>query len=240
VNIWTKLPTGWGIRVKADVEPQAGESVKVEKRDGSSSSETIGQVLRKEGDSFVCTVAAKPRQPATKTSTAPQKSVNRRPGACERCGTYLQPGQGRLQFCMADSGCMKHFDDDGYHLYCLDEQACAAAKKELVKDREEAQRVAGLVKAAIPDQWTAFGVSVENITDGAVVLASAFSGSMGQVDRGTAYAFGEDLFVQRHEYDWGPVRHRIPGKAAEYRKVLEIASNGKKEVMAGGITLKVT
>jgi hypothetical protein len=134
---------------------------------------------------------------------------------------------------------MKHFDDDGYHLYCLDEVACAESRKELVKEREEAKRLAGLVKAAIPDNWALNGSSVEKIPDGAVSLVRAFSGSMSQVDRGTAYTLGEDLFVERHEYDWGPVRCRVPGKAAEYRKALETALNGKTEVSGDGVTLKV-
>jgi len=248
MNIWTKLDNGWGIRV-ADTEPRPGEAVKVTKKDGTASLETVGKVLRREGNSYVCTIVAKPRQAppavsrapvATAPAATPRKSVNRRSGGCERCGTYLQPGQGELRFCMADTGCMKHHDDDGYHLYCLDEVACAEARKELVKAREEAKRLAGLVKAAIPDNWTINGSEpVEKIPDGAVSLVRAFFGSMSQVDRGWAYILGEDLFVERHEYDYGPIRCRVPGKAAEYQKALETALNGKTEVSGDGVTLKV-
>jgi len=243
MNVWAKLDGGWGIRVKADAEPKPGETVKVTKKGGSISDEIIGKVLRHEGDSFVCTIAAKPRQPVLSqapASRSPSKSTNRRPGGCERCGTYLQPGQGRLRFCMADTGCLKHHDDDGYHLYCLDEQACAKGQEENRKEREEHRRVAELVKAAIPEKWTLVGSEpVKEIPSGAAQLARAFAGSMSQVDHGTAYALGEDLYVCRNEYDWGLIQCRVPGKAAEYRKALETALNGKSEVSGGGVTLKV-
>lgn len=81
------------------------------------------------------------------------RRTNRRPGKCDHCGAYLQVGQGRLEYCVEDSGCMIHHDHGGYHLYCLDTDACqarhtareAAARERIARrDAENAQRDAVL------------------------------------------------------------------------------------------------
>lgn len=67
-----------------------------------------------------------------------EKGTNRRTGNCERCGEYLLAGKGRLEYCVEDSGCMKHFDESGYHLYCRDSKACQTNRAEAKAAREKA------------------------------------------------------------------------------------------------------
>lgn len=55
---------------------------------------------------------------------------NRRPGDCERCGSYLATGAGLLVRCLADTGCPRHMDADGWHLYCADRKACDVLREE--------------------------------------------------------------------------------------------------------------
>jgi len=68
---------------------------------------------------------------------------NRQSGACERCGHYLAVGEGRLEWCVEDSGCRRHHDEGGYHLYCLDGAACTARREAaLAAARAEQERIA--------------------------------------------------------------------------------------------------
>ena len=82
---------------------------------------------------------------------------NRKAGRCDECGHTVQPGEGKLQRCYADTGCMRHFDDDGWHLFCADEAGCKARqairREEARQRRERAERVAALaaeVEATVP------------------------------------------------------------------------------------------
>lgn len=65
--------------------------------------------------------------------------VNRKADICDTCGNGLAPGEGRLERCVADTGCMQHFDFDGWHVYCLDEVACRARLE--AREAEERQRL---------------------------------------------------------------------------------------------------
>lgn len=70
-----------------------------------------------------------------------ERGRNRKPGYCERCNTRLAPGEGHLQYCVEDSGCLKHHDYSGYHLYCADTEACQQRRAE-AKAKAEAERKA--------------------------------------------------------------------------------------------------
>lgn len=52
--------------------------------------------------------------------------VNRKPGACMNCGSWIRAGEGLLIFCPEDSGCLEHHDHSGYHVACADPAACKA------------------------------------------------------------------------------------------------------------------
>lgn len=74
-----------------------------------------------------------------------ESGSNRRAGSCERCGEWLPAGAGRLEYCVEDSGCPRHHDESGYHLYCADPAACLARAKAA---REEATKVRAARQAA--------------------------------------------------------------------------------------------
>lgn len=76
---------------------------------------------------------------------------NRRGANCDNCSTWLKPGAGDLWRCGGgDTGCMKHYDEDGgWHVSCPDRAACASRRNTLlaekrarkdVDDREDAIR----------------------------------------------------------------------------------------------------
>lgn len=50
--------------------------------------------------------------------------TNRRAAECDHCGAWLRAGEGRLEYCIEDSGCLKHHDESGWHVYCLDTDGC--------------------------------------------------------------------------------------------------------------------
>lgn len=80
------------------------------------------------------------------------KKTNQKSADCDACGEWLKPGQGELVYCVEDSGCMKHHDNSGWHVYCLDAVACKtnkeAAKVARLQAVEEAKIKAAEKKAA--------------------------------------------------------------------------------------------
>lgn len=91
--------------------------------------------------------AVKPAAPVAIVAGGARRETlkaNRKAGYCEDCGEFLPAGKGRLVFCLEDSGCMKHFDYSGHHLYCQDGDGC----KERAKALREAQREAAAKRAA--------------------------------------------------------------------------------------------
>lgn len=110
------------------------------------------------------TAAKTASQTAVRPAARPAVRTNRKPDACGKCGQWLEAGQGRLVFCPADTGCPIHHDDDGWHVYCLDEAACAA-RIEAQRERErQTQAVAAEIAAAIgePDPSVA-GVAADEV-----------------------------------------------------------------------------
>jgi len=75
------------------------------------------------------------------------QKTNQKAGYCDSCGDYLKVGQGELVYCVEDSGCMKHHDHGGWHVYCLDHARCKANKEEAKVARQKAAEEAK-VKAA--------------------------------------------------------------------------------------------
>lgn len=93
-----------------------------------------------------------PERPAVSAQSGATRTnvrTNRKPGACERCGHYLQSGQGRLVYCIEDAGCPVHHDYAGYHLYCLDEDACNQRREEARKKQEAIRAEVAALQATI-------------------------------------------------------------------------------------------
>ena len=95
-------------------------------------------------------------------------SRNRRAGYCERCDARLAVGEGRLEYCVEDSGCPKHHDESGYHLYCADSAACNVRAEE---SRAEGAR-AKLARAAAIDALTSTVKLAATAVDGAPAWAA--------------------------------------------------------------------
>lgn len=147
-----KLKNGnWGARVQsADV--REGDTVTITTRAGKSWQAQVELVVWRGDDIAICATSSLdwPSTPAPSTSSEAISSVrggarrdagtNRRGGSCDNCGTYLAAGKGRLERCYADTGCMEHHDYDGWHLYCLDESACAARRAEARAAAERRQQ----------------------------------------------------------------------------------------------------
>jgi hypothetical protein len=79
-----------------------------------------------------------PRSAASAASAAVR--TNGKAANCDRCETYLPAGKGRLYRCLgSSSGCFKHFDreDGGWHVECLDRDACDARRAEARREAEE-------------------------------------------------------------------------------------------------------
>jgi len=142
----TKLKSGaWGARVQGTVK--VGDTVTITTRAGKSWDARVTQVIwTGDGVSIAATESLdpKPRAAAPVSAVASIRGGarapagnNRKAGNCDRCGHYLQPGQGHLERCYADTGCMQHFDDDGWHLGCADRTACDAR---VTENRERAEK----------------------------------------------------------------------------------------------------
>jgi hypothetical protein len=118
---------------------------------------------------------------------------------------------------MADSGCMQHFDDDGWHVYCLDGTACKSrqntnrvAAQKMAEERQAAdaaQKVAAAAASAQYDQArdtaTAGLVEVDSYLDGYAqteILASRKGMYDQRLTRGTMR--GHTVVVEySHAYD---------------------------------------
>lgn len=120
---------GWCSRCGAEVAPGAGSCEKVD------------------GKWIVSHAGKCPQAPeGVVLSSAPARTgekTNRKPGACERCGRWLEPGDGMLVFCMEDGSCMKHFDHSGYHLYCSSScsEECGAERARQVAEAKARQEI---------------------------------------------------------------------------------------------------
>lgn len=90
------------------------------------------------------------------------KGRNKRAASCDRCGKWLAAGEGELVRCYADTGCMKHFDDDGWHVYCLPGDAgCEKRRAERIAEHKAAKEKAVVEKAAKAEQETAQRAKLE-------------------------------------------------------------------------------
>lgn len=103
-------------------------------------------------------------------TTGVSVTTNKRAGACEKCGTLLQAGEGHLRFCLEDTGCLQHHDRSGHHLACLNAETCeerATANKQAreAEKAEKAEKAAQIAKAR-----EAHGALVANLTQGLVPL----------------------------------------------------------------------
>jgi hypothetical protein len=70
--------------------------------------------------------AAPAPRPSVPAPTGPRR--NQRPGSCAYCGTPIEAGAGELFDCLGSSGgCRQHWaQDGGWHVRCLDREACRA------------------------------------------------------------------------------------------------------------------
>lgn len=156
---YTKLRDGsWGLRIAGAAQPGARVSV-------ATKTETVGRVLWTGNGISLATIAQSDRQSTgTDARTMPsdgqlyagaaggvrhRTGANRRAGSCERCGTHLAVGAGRLEYCVEDSGCLTHHDEGGYHLYCADATGCEQQRAE----RRAARAVAAAQRAAALTAW---------------------------------------------------------------------------------------
>lgn len=100
------------------------------------------------------------------------KKTNQKSGSCDSCGEFLKPGQGELVYCVEDSGCLKHHDFSGWHVYCLDQAACKAnkeaAKVARQKAAEEAKIKAAEKKAAEEAESNAYKTARDGVASGLV------------------------------------------------------------------------
>ncbi len=62
------------------------------------------------------------------------------PGYCRYCGKFLGPDEGVLEFCPADSGCLKHHDRSGYHVRCPDKERAACQERKKQRDERIQQQ----------------------------------------------------------------------------------------------------
>lgn len=145
---------------------------------------------------------------------------NRKPDSCDRCGKYLQPGEGVLVHCLEDSGCMKHFDFSGYHVFCLDFDACKARAEEKRAAEQRQKEVADQLKASVTRERV-------EIPEGAEKLAQV---SNGYGVYGTAYwlAVGDTVYYQKWEpaaYDgWDLVAYRTTATREQVQQAIEIGA----------------
>ncbi len=90
-------------------------------------------------------------RPVASAATAGVRT-NQRAANCDRCEAHLRAGEGRLYRCLgSSSGCVQHFDSEsgGWHVVCLDEDACNARREEARQEaRERHSRVAAREAAA--------------------------------------------------------------------------------------------
>lgn len=97
---------------------------------------------------------------------------NKRRGHCDRCGQMLEIGQGSLVRCYADTGCMQHFDEDGWHVYCLDTEACKVRQEENRAERkaaqEKAKKAAEEKRAREAEQAAAYKAEYERAQEGRI------------------------------------------------------------------------
>lgn len=145
----TKLRDGtWGARVSS-AEVSVGDEVTITTRGGKSWPAIVDRVVyRSPGDGIaICATTSHPQdqrpaaQAPTETDYAGRAGGarhetgkrNRRPGYCDRCDRHLEIGAGTLEYCVEDSGCSRHHDEGGWHLYCADTTACATRRDGLVE-----------------------------------------------------------------------------------------------------------
>lgn len=78
---------------------------------------------------------------------------NQKSGSCETCGDYKKPGEGRLVYCVEDSGCLEHHDRSGYHLYCKESDAAGCkTRREAARAAEKVRRDAAVTAAKAADE----------------------------------------------------------------------------------------
>lgn len=172
-----------------------------------------------------------------------ERGTNRKPGQCERCGELLQPGEGRLQYCEYDTGCLKHHDSSGYHLYCLDGVGCARRAAELKAERQAAKAAAAAIWKLTGQQWdlghreqaaTVDAVPGEVVNDGYAVRVTCRGGSYHQIDHGTVWVAGNDVWTLENAGDWGMLARRYAGLASEYLALVADVPDGRHATMAYG------
>ena len=60
---YTKLKSGWGVRVTGATPPKPGHRVTVTKKDGSTATETVTRVVWSGNGVHLCAIAAKQAKP---------------------------------------------------------------------------------------------------------------------------------------------------------------------------------
>lgn len=145
------------------------------------------------------------------------QGVTRRPDNCESCGAFLPAGQGRLEYCVEDSGCMRHHDEGGYHVYCLDATTCTArhlaareaanAKKDLIQ-RAKASLDALLSACSATDEpsWATDAPVIATWREPAMCHTGAIPTLRFRVDTRELYYHVPGYFA----CDWdNPALHRV-------------------------------
>ncbi|MBI4872728.1 MAG: hypothetical protein HY814_14310 [Candidatus Riflebacteria bacterium] len=161
----------------------------------------------------------------------------RRPASCERCGSWLGAGEGALVHCLEDSGCRRHHDESGWHVYCLPTDAAGCAGRQAAR-RAEATRAAQIVadvEAILPLQWAdRHPAAMDRTSDDAALqawraakaaatLTVTVSPSSCGTDQGSLAVVGEDAVVYHGGYsdDYRATVRRIPGGAEGYLTALQ-------------------
>lgn len=193
-------------------------------------------------------VPAKPASPPIAFVTGGVQTpagTNKKPGRCDRCGTWLKPGEGILQYCHYDTGCMKHFDESGYHLYCKDETTCAQRRAEAKAAAEVRRKRNAALSALIPMNWIE-GKASQKVTSIPSTKHSlkinAYSGTSGSVDKGTLFVVGDDVYYYHGGYydDFRDTTLLLPGQASALIGLIsDLGVGGEKKIEVGDVRIYI-
>jgi hypothetical protein len=126
---------------------------------------------------------------------------------------------------------MKHFDNDGYHLYCLD-AGCGERRKAALAAEAERRAAKARRDAIVPRNWKPGAEAAELCGDDAAIAlwrglawsveVSSRTDTAGTIDEGSMRVVGDDLYYYHggHYDDYRPTCARYPGAAAAYLAAL--------------------